>query len=286
MSACGGVLLWIILILCIILGITYMVSHRPVVVEIHNCNWEPFSVPAKEVNAAVIFAVYNMDENDYEFVKRWSATIPFYIVNNGVPTKWVNDAQVLPNVKVLVRENVGHDVAAWRNGMREWDAELSTKDVVAFVNNSCVYYIDLHKIMNNAMDYDMYGLSQDTKPTKMFRHIQSVFIVINKRLYNSEFFKEHWNNLRDDKGHRYAVMNHEVGFTQKAIKRGYKLGVYDLLNGNTLYKEDPKTDEYKREFIKKYDLSYNTRDAPNVLREYITNNKSKGYDVVDLTNPE
>lgn len=263
-----------------------LTASKPVIIEVHTDKCESFAVPAKEVNGAVLFAVYKFDEDDYEFVKQWSNSVPFYIVNNGDPSEWAIKAQQLPNVKFIQRENKGHDIAAWAEGMDKWDSELSKFDVVAFVNNSCIYYIDLRKILANALDYDIYGLSQDTKRLRIGYHLQSTFLVINRRFYMSDFFRDHWKSLSRDKGHLYAVLRHEWGFSKAAVEQGFKLGVYDGINGNDLYSEGNSNASYKREFIKKYGKAKKQRDSParSVLNKNIEHNRSKGYAVIDLTN--
>lgn len=262
-----------------------LTANKPVIIEVHADKCESFAVPAKEVNGAVLFAVHKFDEDDYDFVKRWSESVPFYIVNNGDPSEWAVNAQQLPNVKFIQRENKGHDIAAWSEGMDRWDSELSKFDVIAFVNNSCVYYIDLRKILVNATDYDVYGLSHSSGGITLPHHIQTTFIVINRKLYNSKFFKDHWNGLRSDKGHLYAIMKHECQFTVKAFAKKFKVGVYDFLNGETLYEENAENDEYKREFSKKWKRDRTTmRTASSVLNKNIEHNRSKGYAVIDLTN--
>ena len=256
-----------------------MYTRKPIIIEINN-NAEHFVYPSKEINGAILYAIYKADENDYKFVERWSNDIPFYIVNNGKPSEWAEKMQTLPNVKFIERENKGLDVEAWKAGMKAWNDELSMYDIVGFVNNSTVYAVDLKKLMVNAMDYDAYGLTPYYFLPFIF-HLQSPFILYNKRLYNSEFFKKHWESITCN-SYLGAIIKNEVGMGLKLTKAGYKLGVYDLTHGGSIqYGEDKKTDVYKREFLKKKFngvITKRRREHPeDTLQEYSIENADVGY---------
>lgn len=281
--------LFIIIILIVIIitaVVVYNYTKKPIVIDINYTNIENkikngecFERPAITINGTVLYAIYKADENDYKFVERWSNDIPFYIVNNGEPSEWAVKMQTLPNVKFIARENKGLDVEAWKAGMKAWNDELSTYDIVGFINNSSVYAVDLKKLMANAMDYDAYGLTPYYFLPFIF-HLQSPFILYHKRLYNSEFFKKHWENVTCN-SYIGAVIKNEVGMGMKLTKAGYKLGVYDLTHGGSIqYCEDKKTDIYKREFLKKKvnGIITKRREHPEeTIMEYSVENADAGY---------
>lgn len=285
-------LIWILILIIIILAVVIWIlrknSRKPVILDVNyifiknKCKRkkEEFEQPARNVNAAILYAVYKADPNDYAFVEEWSKDIPFYIVNNGDPTEHAEKMKALPNVRFMVRENKGYDTNAWKAGMDTWNDELSTYDVVAFVNNSCVYGVDVKKILTNAMDYDAYGLTSFNLFPVIKIVLQTPFVVYNKRLYNSEFFKNHWNNVGVN-SYLDACLKHEYCFSVKLRRAGYKLGAYDIVNGNTVYGTNKKDSIYKREFIKKKPRTFTKkrRNAPEaILNEYIMENAHNGYE--------
>jgi lipopolysaccharide biosynthesis protein len=176
----------------------------------------------------------------------------------------------------MTRDNKGWDVGAWKNGMNYWDDQLSKFDLVAFVNNSCVYLFDLYMFFSKAMGYDMYGVTHMSDPNPY--HLSAIFIVFSKKLYKSDVFRQHWNNLRDDSDRHYAVVN-ELSQTKKFLEQGYKIGVYDQYNGtDLLYRDYDKNRQYGREFIKKTNIKHvKKKDIDEQIEKVLQHNASNGY---------
>lgn len=275
----NGLLLLVIFVLVIVVAVMYKMNQKPVIVEVTTASCESFTQPAVEVNGAVLFATYNVDEDDYRFVERWSKDVPFYVVNNGEVNEWARKVKALPNVSFMERDNNGLDIGAWKAGMHKWDRELKKRDVIAFINCSIVCAFDLKQLMVNALQYDVYGLTAYTKKP-VGTMIQTPCMFVNKRMYNSDFFKEHWDGLKDeDCSYMYAVFNHEYGFSRKLRDKGFKVGAYDIINGNSMYKEGKKDAMYKREYIKKKKAFIRgKRENPHeILNKNIESNRANGY---------
>lgn len=223
---------------------------------------EAFTVPSKEINSAIIFACYHIDKYDYEFVKKWHKIVTFYVVVNGEPTEWDQRVKALDNVHYMIRDNEGYDVGAWKDAMKRWDNVLKTYDSVIFSNNSCIYAIDLRDFLTKADGYDMYGLYPHSRVKhavlrlfdNSFRFLHTYFIMIGKQLYNSNDFKEYWDNLPKIRTHDEACLRHECRFSKHFDDLGYRIGVYIYpVKAEWVYDDDPRQDNapYKREFVKR-----------------------------------
>lgn len=271
-------ILTITVILIVVLYMAYRRPDKPVLVDDPGTTRESFTYPAMEINAAVLYAVYKADENDYKFVEKYYKDIPFYIVNNGEESEWFTKMKELAGVQYMTRENKGWDLGAWKDGMIHWNDELSKYDLVAFANNSCVYLFDLYTYFSKAMGYDMYGLTHFTEPLAPY-HISTIFMVMGKKLYNSDLFRQHWNNLRTDMSRSYVIIFHEFVLSKKLKKHGYKIGIYDPYNGGlSLYTDYDKNKRYGREFIKKTTMVHKKKtDINDQIEKTRQTNALNGY---------
>lgn len=247
-------LLVLLLVFCVVLLICWCLNGKQ--------TEEAFRVPAKDINAAIIFACYHIDKYDYEFVKRWHKTATFYVVVNGDSTEWDQKVKSLDNVRYAIRENEGYDVGAWKDAMKRWGNELKNYDTVVFSNNSCIYALDLRDFLTKADGYDMYGLYPHSRVKyallrvfdKKFRFLHTYFIAIGKSLYNSKDFKDYWDDLPVIKTHDEACVRHECRFSDYFDALGYRIGVYIYpVKAEWVYDDDPRQDNapYKREFVKR-----------------------------------
>lgn len=247
----------ILIVIVVLVLITWFMCRRnakPVLIDGTEGFRESFVYPEMNIKAAILFTVYKADRYDYDFVEKYYKDIPFYIVNNGAETEWFKKMKELPGVHTLTRENKGWDIAGWKAGMNKWNDQLSQYDMVAFVNNSCVYLFDMYSFFAKSMGYDMYGVTHCMSPGMLY-HVCTPFIAIGKNLYNSELFKQHWDGLRMDRNHNYAVNKHERAFSKKLKRLGYKVGVYDTFNGGLhLYRNHHAKKHYAKEFIKKTNI--------------------------------
>lgn len=240
---------------------------------------EEFEFPACTINAACLYAAHNIEQVDVEFILKYSQRIPFYIINNGDLTDAGKQLEKCENIKLLVRENKGYDAGAWKDGMKKWWKELTCYDLVLFINNSCVYGIDLYRFCMHAIDFDLYthGFTwlRGKKPHP-YPHFNTYMYSFHRRLFNSQDFCDYWDAIDSNKGgHNEAVYKNEY-ILQKYFKdRGYKLGNYITMDTNELYDFRP-TRNYSPEIIKKGEL----KNRPERLMTFyfeLENNRKKGY---------
>ena len=242
-------------------------NQKPVIIEMLTDDCESFTYPELTIRPVILFTGYRLDKNDYNFIERWYKDIDFFVVVNGTPTDWDNEViKLIGSDRYLNRENKGYDTIAWKEGLLRWYEELKGYDLVAFVNNSCIYKVDLRSVFLHAKDYDLYGLGHTKGYGQWF--LNTYFIVIGNALFSSKDFMNYWNNLPKINGYLDACIKHEWKFSNHFKKLGYKCGVYDLTNqSHRVHRADKKIDDkYHREFIKRKTIK-NHHSAKGIFDE-------------------
>lgn len=263
----NGLLLLIIFILVIVVVVMYKMNRKPVIIEIHTDDGEAFTYPELTIRPAILFTGYRLDKDDYEFVERWHKDIDFFVVVNGAPTEWDSKiVELIGSDRYINRENKGYDTTAWKEGLTRWYDELKRYDLVALVNNSCIYKVDLRSVFLHAKDYDMYGLGHTKGYGQWF--LNTYFIVVGRALFNSDDFMDYWHKLPKINGYLDACVKHEWKFSRHFKDRGYKCGVYDLTNqSHSIHRADKKIDDkYHREFIKRKTIDRDSK-AQHIFNE-------------------
>lgn len=240
---------------------------------------ENFEVASYNINAACLYAAHNIEQVDVDFIMKYAEQIPFYVVNNGELTEAGKQLKNSDIIKLLVRDNKGYDAGAWKEGIKEWENELKQFDLVLFINNSCIYGIDLYRFCEHAIDFDLYShgftWTRGQKPHPD-PHFNTYMYSFHKRLFNSQDFRDYWDAIDSNNGgHDEAVHNNEYVIQKYFKERGYKLGNYITMDTIELYDFHP-TRNYSPELIKKGEL----RERPRRLMTFyfeLENNRRKGY---------
>ena len=142
--------------------------------------------------------------------------------------------------EVLVRENRGFDVWAYKEGMAHigWD-ELGQYDelvLLNFTNMGPVYPLaEMFTAMSQRkVDFwgivMRYGLPQDPfnkcKYGCIPDHVPSAFMVIRQRMVCSREFQDHWDNMPEINSYGDSICYHEAIFTQDFAAKGFTYDLY------------------------------------------------------------
>ena len=141
--------------------------------------------------------------------------------------------------KVLVRENKGFDVWAYKTALETygWD-KLAEFDEVIMLNNTImgpVYELSETFEKMDQKDLDFWGLTEYFKIKGdpfgyspygyLPDHIQSHWIACRRPLVSSKEFHDYWENMSMIEDYAQAVGKHESIFTKTFADMGYKWGV-------------------------------------------------------------
>ena len=141
---------------------------------------------------------------------------------------------------VIVRENVGFDVWAYREGLLSigWD-KLSGYDEVILENSTIMGPISTFDELFDRMsqkDVDFWGITtSDSNPVDptgrcpygfMPEHIQSSFTAIRSSLFKDREFIHYWENLPAINSYEDSIGLHEMVFTKHFSDRGFAWDAY------------------------------------------------------------
>ncbi|URN95426.1 MAG: rhamnan synthesis F family protein [Candidatus Pristimantibacillus lignocellulolyticus] len=147
-------------------------------------------------------------------------------------------SELTPNI--LVRENKGFDVWAYKEGMEYygWDKISKFDEVVLF--NSTMFgplysFSEMFEGMNS-QDLDFWGITKHHEvPHDPFNrikygylpeHIQSHFIVVRNSLLTSYEYKNFWDNMPEIESYEDSIGYYEAVFTKEFNDKGFKWDVY------------------------------------------------------------
>lgn len=196
---------------------------------------EKFTYEPKIINVVCVFTGYNIDEWDYNFVKKWCNEMKIYFVHNHdakskkSENQWVDKIKSL-NIEYIQRPNEGWDVTAWKETILKYYDDLKVYDELILMNNSMNYEkLNIKEICGLAFNYDIYGLYYQVAP-KLMRydnHLQSYFTIFKSNVVNSEAFLKFYQELPEITSHQSAVVNYEIKLAKYYKEKGFKkIGSY------------------------------------------------------------
>jgi lipopolysaccharide biosynthesis protein len=146
----------------------------------------------------------------------------FFVSNSGSLNQSEAD-RVLPSVsKILLRFNEGYDFGAYYAGMQEVQ-KFTHHDLLLLANDS-VYgpLVPLDKVIELASG-NKADVVSITDSYAINYHLQSYFLLLNKKAFNSTEFKLFWQRFKFTGNKTYVVYNYEIGLSQALIKAGLQL---------------------------------------------------------------
>lgn len=211
--------------------------------------------------------------------------------------------------KILVRENVGFDVWAYKEGMELFGwSKLEKFDELLLMNFTMYGPVYPFKEMFDEMnkrDIDFWGITKhhgfDFDPFGTIpcgyipEHIQSSFICVRNNMIKSIEFQKYWDNMESVNSYGEAVGKHEAIFTKKFNDCGFKSEVYvdtDDLKDSTHYPlmiepleliKNRRCPVFKRKSFSNeyYEFLNCTLGEPTIeLYEYIRDNLDYNLDMV------
>jgi lipopolysaccharide biosynthesis protein len=124
-------------------------------------------------------------------------------------------------------------------------------------------------------DLDLWGMTQNQE---IQPHLQSYFLVFNKRAFTSPEFQNFWKNFRYYRSKRRLIQLYELGFSRLAKNYGWKVdsfiaanigsGIQVDSNGQelnpTLYHWDTLIEKFRFPFLKTEVLRLNRTQSPRI----------------------
>lgn len=183
-----------------------------------------------------------------------------YIVVNGKLTE--NSKKLLEKYTdvIILRENSGYDAGAYKNVVLDYFSEddWNTYDEIVLFNST--FYgpffsmEDIFETFSMNQNIDFWGLSKWIGGESLLlheknlpAHIQTYFIVIKKRILQSDYWFDFWKKMNYPDDYADAIRNFEVRFTTYFSERGFhyrtwleEQGGEELMKtGKVVYNEYP-----------------------------------------------
>ncbi len=147
-------------------------------------------------------------------------------------------AEITPHI--LIRENKGYDVWAYKAGMEYYGWEkLSEYDEVITLNFTLMGPIYPFKVMFEEMsqrDVDFWGITRHygmnfdpwgkCKYGYIPMHIQNCFMVVRSSMVKSEEFQRYWETMPMIHDYAESIDLHEVIFTEDFTRKGFTSDTY------------------------------------------------------------
>jgi len=143
--------------------------------------------------------------------------------------------------RLIQRQNVGFDFAAWRDGMNDfgWD-ELAQCDQVTVMNDTCFGPLfDFGQVYDKmqAKDVDFWGMTSNIALTDLLvdssgkvifapAHIQSYYMTFNSSVVSSPVFRAFWSGIKDFTDVLDVITNYEIRLTELLAANGFTYDSY------------------------------------------------------------
>lgn len=166
--------------------------------------------------------------------------------------------------KVLQRENLGFDFAAWRDGMAHVGFDhLTDFDLVTLMNDTCFGPLwdmtDLVEGFEKRSNVDFWGMTNFRKTKYFDEHLQSYFISFKKHVVASDAFQKFWTSIKTFTDVQDVIDNYETKVTSVLVEAGFYYDAVfntideeaeDLIHPDFSYYRPISTLEHKVPFIK------------------------------------
>ena len=240
----------------------------------------------KKNNKLCILSHYNKNQAIEDYVK--------YMIKQLYKLKFdivfVSTSENISSVKLdslkkylhtsIIRKNLGYDFVSWKTGL-SFVKDYKKYKSILHINDSIFFpLVNPKKIFKkmNKKKVDFWGMTDSFKETY---HIESFFWVVNKKLIQSDVYKDFWNSCTILENKNQIIKNYEMGFANLFINHGYKCSTYipikQVLKKIKLsFKENSLENlEQKRSFNLFWDLIIKKFNAPFIKKKILIKSHSE-----------
>ena len=134
--------------------------------------------------------------------------------------------------EILVRTNQGFDIWGHKHALDHFGSRIEDFDEVLLTNDTWFGPIRPYGpvfVRMDASPADFWGMTDHAREEPnpftgkgvLAYHLQSFWIVVRRRMFLSEAWKEYWRNLPEMPGYFDAVLQHEAVFTEHFADAGF-----------------------------------------------------------------
>lgn len=128
--------------------------------------------------------------------------------------------------QIIITENRGYDFGAWKTGMDAISLETTLYEELILCNDS-VYgpLFDLNSVFT-ARERDNSDIFSITDSHEIVYHLQSFFVIYQKKVWQHPFFKTFWSRYYFYEQKYKLILNSEIGFMSKLLSFGFSHSSY------------------------------------------------------------
>lgn len=199
----------------------------------------------KDMKRLALYIFYNKDGYVADYVKYYVKALKevtdrvVFIVNGHVQTEGKKEIESL-GAEIFCRENKGLDFGAWKETILSIGfSGICCYDELILCN--CSNYGPVYPLSEvfsemESRTCDFWGITKHPflggqlisgdPSSAIVEHIQSYFIVFNKKVIESDAFRNWWKALEPTSNYLEEVAHHEIQFTQYLSKSGFSYDTY------------------------------------------------------------
>lgn len=164
---------------------------------------------------------------------------------------------------IIEEQHNEYDFGSYKRGYLYLKESLNNYDELIFANDSCFGpFYPFQKIFDkmSGEKCDFWGITKNNfgtpkgqNPIKR-EHIQSYFIVFNKKVFTSNVFCDFINSIKEEKSKKDIIFNYEIKLTEILIKSGYLcsafINAYPNIDNITILRWHQIISKYNMPFMK------------------------------------
>jgi dTDP-4-dehydrorhamnose reductase len=146
-----------------------------------------------------------------------------FVSDNNLPEIEQNKLQNLCH-KIIAKKHGEYDFGSYKRGLEEVYQYSSDYDAIIIANDSCYGpLIPLNNIFKTMeySDCDFWGLTVNQE--QYLPHLQSYFLVFNKKIINSDVFRSFFRNVKHEDNKQNIIENYEIALTPSFLDAGFKM---------------------------------------------------------------
>ncbi len=174
--------------------------------------------------------------------------------------------------KIIAEKHGEYDFGSYKRGLEEAYQYSQDYDAIIIANDSCYGPI---KPLNNifkTMEYsdcDFWGLTVNQEI--YLPHLQSYFLVFNKKIINSEIFRNFFRKVKRENSKQDIVENYEIALTPTFVDAGFKMDNFI----KKIFERNPTLEFDLFTFLIKNDFPFfkvsSINDQPKIKKEIFKN---------------
>jgi rhamnosyltransferase len=153
--------------------------------------------------------------------------------------------------QIIIKENIGYDFGAWSHGINACNTILNKYNKLILCNDSVYAPLFKFDAMFEKMDKSNLDAWSITDSHEISYHMQSYFLVFNKKIINNGDFLKLWKSYIVYKNKRNIIEKYEIGLSRLLKKKGFSIGAY-CESKKITDKASNITHKYWKELIVKY----------------------------------